>query len=97
MCGGTLRWDDNALRDRLIPQVAGAPGSQRPVQSGNLAEQGSPKRRARPGGPCLQNMPLGFLGLAGMAWSTSQCSTIFPLLSKRKISTPAYSWSGHTW
>src|SRR5271169_452232 len=40
-----------------------------------------------------QNIVLALLEVAGTGCSMSQCSTILPSTSKRKISTPAVSWS----
>ena len=43
-----------------------------------------------------QNIVLGFAEVCGTNWSTSQCSTILPSASSRKISMPAQSLSpGH--
>ncbi len=39
-----------------------------------------------------QNIVLLFLEALGTGCSTSQCSTILPSTSKRKMSTPAISW-----
>src|SRR5882672_4137147 len=39
-----------------------------------------------------QNIVLLFLEALGTGCSTSQCSTILPSPSKRKMSTPAISW-----
>ena len=36
-----------------------------------------------------QNIPLSFCDSPGMTWRTSQCSTILPRSSKRKMSMPA--------
>jgi AcrR family transcriptional regulator len=44
-----------------------------------------------------QNMVLSFLEAGGMTWRMSQCSTILPPSSKRKMSMPAYSSSGQVW
>ncbi len=45
-----------------------------------------------------QNMVLALADCSGMGWSTSQCSTILPLSSRRKMSMPAQSRSpGHCW
>ena len=41
--------------------------------------------------PVYQNIVLALLEAAGTGCSTSQCSTILPLTSNRKISTPAVS------
>ena len=38
---------------------------------------------------CPQNMPLSFFEVSGMICRTSQCSTILPESSKRKMSMPA--------
>jgi len=46
-------------------------------------------RQSQPSRPSGQNMPLSFAASSGMIWSTSQCSTTFPLLSNRKMSMPA--------
>ena len=40
-----------------------------------------------------QNMPLAFFDSVGTTCRTSQCSTILPSTSRRKMSMPAYSWS----
>jgi hypothetical protein len=37
----------------------------------------------------VQNMPFGLADCSGMTCSTSQCSTIFPSPSSRKMSMPA--------
>ena len=39
--------------------------------------------------PTAQNIPLSFSALSGTTCSTSQCSTILPALSNRKMSIPA--------
>ena len=36
-----------------------------------------------------QNIPLSWAEVSGMTWRTSQCSTILPSSSKRKMSMPA--------
>jgi hypothetical protein len=44
-----------------------------------------------------QNIVLRFAEVAGIAWSTSQCSTILPSGSSRKMSMPAQLHSpGHS-
>jgi hypothetical protein len=48
-------------------------------------------RRTKKKDPHCQNIVLAFLEVAGTGCSTSQCSTILPSASKRKISTPAVS------
>jgi len=46
----------------------------------------------------LQNIVFEFAEDAGIRWSTSQCSTILPASSSRKMSIPAQPWSpGQCW
>ena len=42
-------------------------------------------------GRTVQNIPFSWALAAGTSCSTSQCSTIFPASSRRKMSIPAYS------
>jgi hypothetical protein len=62
-----------------------------PSAGAQVAEPGSRRQLASADSPKLQNMPFVLLDVAGTGCNTSQCSTIFPSESKRKMSTPAVS------
>src|SRR5258705_7371240 len=88
----------------LINIVFSIPGKRRPEYGG--LQNRPPHRSDRiPGAPqrsimvsasnegriVYQNIVLALLEVAGTGCSTSQCSTILPSASKRKMSTPAVS------
>jgi hypothetical protein len=80
-----VRRSNQSTNEPVVPWL----GSSSPVvQTGWVALAAQRKPR--------QNMLFEFADVSGIRWSTSQCSTIFPASSSRKMSMPAQSASpGH--
>src|SRR5204863_7054874 len=70
-------------RVELVAPAAFGDAGYKPIWS-HVVDGDSPRV-----GASSQNIVLSFAAVSGITWSTSQCSTILPARSKRKMSMPA--------